>query len=591
MGSNIAPPPGYEHYVDSPSLGFSGPPPGYEHYVDSTPKSVMITPKEESKGFLPSLWGQVNPAEVASGLWEYLKATTPHLVSADEDAQQFKENKAKTTQALDELTNHLKSGDFESAADTAAKYIIPGYEGVSAQYKSGDKAGALGTTVGGLAKLYLMKKLGDAGASAVEGAAGLPAKATAANPTTAMIRAYGPNAVDINTLDQALKDVKSTASGPISSNADLIDAAKNYLQKNRNDLETWKAIPRDIGKQTSGSSIGQAMLDAAGDTLKQENPGAYNAVADRASTWNRNFTVDELEKRLKESNAKLNGYYNSPTGKQNAAIASGLNVAEEEAKARALRDTLYKMLDPENGGAGPREIQKRYGGVANLLNTAIDKQAAIAGQSAVSPLAGLREDIMNHARIFRQGDVSPTNSDAYIEAAMKNVGDTTPHPAPANTPNVKGYLPKAPYTGPPVDTSFVHGVDPTAMDRQYVEGRLLPPASSGIGVSGTTVPDILGRTMRGSGSSGVPLLESNPGAGNTTVNPATREFQVPPPRYQNLRNQGTREVSPKTGTPSSMQGLQRSTDLSEKQIAAIKDAIKDHGTLTRADMSRIGNME
>jgi hypothetical protein len=539
-------------------------------------KDVMITPPDKP-GFFSGL--------KASTLDPLVKLFTTNPVDTAK-------NLAGTVigkEDLDAIHDAVKKGDYGEAATRVGKWATEGPVGrmahgivdpIQVDLQNGNYSHAAGQAAGDALMLAIPE---------VGRFSGLTKAATAVDPTVAAIRAYGPSAVDVDTIGQALKDVKSASTKPIESNADLIDAAKGYLKNNRDALETWKAIPRDIKAQSSGKAIGDAMLGSAGETLKQENPMAYDAIAQRASTWNRPFSVEELEQRLKESNAKLNGYYGAAQGKQNAMISSGLNVAEEEAKAGALRSTLYKLLDPDGEGAGPREIQQRYGGVANLLNNAIDKQAMIKGQQSISPLAGLREDIMNSTRIFRHGDVIPTNSDALIKSAMANVGEAEPHPIPADTPNVRGYLSSGARQMPPItdlNDGRVTSPPVTNLDRQYVEGRLLNPASSPAG-QGTIVPDVLGRAMRGMPD----LLESNPGAGNTTVTQGTSEFQVPPKKFQNLKNQVTREVPAKTGTPSGTQGLQRSSDLSEGQVAAIRAAVKDHGTLTKADLAKIAGME
>lgn len=324
------------------------------------------------------------------------------------------------------------------------------------------------------------------------------ANAVHVDPVRNVIKALRPtsaNADFIETAPGALSDIKSMEdpASPISSNEDFRAHAQAYLDHNRTAMDAYEAIPHAIGASVEGSPITRAMLDAGGDMLKLEDPEAYAALERKAQSYDRPFTLRELKNLHQEGNKRLNGFWNASPDKQAAHLGAGLNPAVEEAKVAAIRDLRYQGLDPENNGAGPREINRRYGAVADLLNASNKRRNAVLGEQPESPFIGLREDILHNTRLIRHGTELPKNSDGLIRRAMANVEPDGGHPSPPDTPGVAGYLGPGPIvTPPPEDTSFVRGAP--AMTQPPNPQRALPPASTRFAGS---VPDH-------SGARGVP---------------------------------------------------------------------------------------
>lgn len=189
-------PAGYK--LDSaPSL-----PPGYR--LDSTAASGP-------HGFSESLWNKVNPGEVASGLWEFLKASTPHMETYDPATEQARMERYRAK--LSEITSHIKSGDIGAAANVAARAMLPGVAEAEDQYASGDKSGAAGTVTGELAKLYLAKKLGDVAVATPEAVSAAASSKTAGVMGDLVKKVAGRELKSkferVNKIIQTGKDVKA----------------------------------------------------------------------------------------------------------------------------------------------------------------------------------------------------------------------------------------------------------------------------------------------------------------------------------------------------------------------------------------------
>lgn len=449
------------------------------------------TPKGGLAGFKEAMTTPSNWVPAAGAVAARTIGAVPSMVAGfvDSNNRHLAEDPAQAEANIRSLHNKGKEaidafhkGEYGQAAKHASE-AIGQYFGLDDQVKaindhlsSGDERGAAGYGLGLLTQLGagagLNHVLGWADGSVVGNK--LWGALNKVEPRIPILQAYGANAVDLKTIDTAIQDIKTGAAGkPIKTNADAIAAAKTYLKMNRKTFEAYQASKQGPDAKVSGEDIGKAMLDAAGDTLQQEHPEAYEAIERKAKTWNRDFTEAELGKRLSESNAKLNGFYNAGTAKQNAMINSGLNVAEEEAKVRALRETYYKFLHPEGEGAGPRELQKRYGGVLHFLSNAVDAEGSIQSQLPDSLMQGLKQDMghdltalrnaaIGHTHMPRIGVTVPKNANELIARAFEHADTGGPHPLPPNSPPINRL-------------------------------KELPPASSMVGVSGVIAPDLAGK--------------------------------------------------------------------------------------------------
>jgi hypothetical protein len=234
-------------------------------------------------------------------------------------------------------------------------------------------------------------------------------------------------------------------------------------------------------RAVDGSPIAEAMRQTIPDQLILENPQRADAIAANADVYRRPFTVEQLDDFLKTTNAQLESYYNKYPTSQRKALAGDPQVAALEAKAKAIRDVLYKALDDPGQGAAARELNQRYGSLINLeseahrrLNVAL-RQApeslseqiskwSAAGQAAKGIFRLMRGDMTGAADIggaltqrqMAQWLKEQNTSDALIKAAFKNYN--TPS-APVDIPppfKPAGLLGKGPIvTPPPPDTSGI----------------------------------------------------------------------------------------------------------------------------------------
>ena len=376
-------------------------------------------------------------------------------------------------QLLEKAKASFGQGHYADATGHFINYLIPGgsaFEDIQDDLRNGNY-GHAAAKFGGLASSIVLPEKAPAIVAGVKSGAAkvgdVVNAATKVDAPTAIIKALKPssaNADFVETLPKALGDIKAAEpqTGPITSNETLIPAARAALDKNREAMNVWEAVPTSMNTQVHGAPIAQAMTNAAGDMMKLEDPAGYAAVADRAEAYNRPFSLPELKSLLQEGNKRLNAFYNAAPDRQAAQLGAGLNPAVEEAKLSTIRDLYYKALDPENEGAGPRDIQQRYGAAADLLNTAMHRRNAILGEQDLSPWERFKEDLKGTTQLTRlEGHLAPaaSNSDELIQKAFQAVEPGGVHPVPADTPIPRGRLgAPAIATPPPADTSFVRGV-------------------------------------------------------------------------------------------------------------------------------------
>lgn len=309
------------------------------------------------------------------------------------------------------------------------------------------------------------------------GAYGLPKMAggvkslARVDPTTAMVKALRPtpsNSGFTENLSESLPYIKSAASGPIRSNEDLIAATKNAVSGHQGSLDAWLDRGRRMGLQISGDPIVTATEGALSSAMKMENPGQASAIIYqiRKAYGAKKLSVDQMRQLLKDKNAELDSFYDKSTGKQNSTVTSGAPQAVVKAQRDAIADTLYKALDPENQGAGPRSIQRQTGNMMELSDAATRRKNAIASEKPISKLGviGKRATaLLDLPGKALHGNVEEGlsnlfhgpagTSDPLIRRAFSAVGESKPLPTPGPF-EPRGLLGPAPIaTPPPADTS------------------------------------------------------------------------------------------------------------------------------------------
>lgn len=287
------------------------------------------------------------------------------------------------------------------------------------------------------------------------------------------LRRYG-GAMPQSTLGKTMQAIGKTTGGagwdqPVVGAADLrvgatpIDTAIKNMQAG---LDPWLDRARQMGVQIPGDQIVTATQKAIPDLMWTRDPNGAQALVDQArqAFGGKTFTPDQFRDWLKTENGTLRSFYNQAAPAQGAAQNAGTPSAIEEAQANAIRDNLYRYLDPDNNGDGPREIQRRTGNLYKLRNAAERRYNSILGEKPVTPLAALAQPLSAAVKFFRGDPMGAVGtlehpfrgpSDAMITDLYRQLPAGADLPQPQQvTP--KGLLGPAPIvTPPPPDTSGI----------------------------------------------------------------------------------------------------------------------------------------
>lgn len=439
-------------------------------------------------------------------------------------------------------TDVLK-GAASTLAPVAMGAALPALAAAPAATVGGMALGAAGAAGGGAAgrgavKAFgggpdaqeLAETVGNIGGGALGGFAGSKAgpALTRLNPERAVNRIFRPSPSDSEfpeVAPQAFSDVKKfggstpqTFTGkPKVGVAELrpggnTDAAIQAMQGQG--LEPWLARARNMGVKIPGDEIVAATRKAIPDLMRVRDLQGAAALESQAQEafGGKTFSPDQFRDWLKTENGTLRSFYNKPGVGQGAAEAAGTPTAIEKAQADAMRDTLYRHLDPEHGGAGPREIQQRTGNVITLRNAAERRSNAIMGEKPLTPAGAFAAPGMALIRALRGYPSEALGtlahpfrgpSDALISNLYRQVPEGTALPQPplfqprALLEPGATRMPAIPDTSGPIRSIIPPNFGSSSM-------RLLPGASSQIGVSGTVTPDIIARGLRGTGQGLLP---------------------------------------------------------------------------------------
>lgn len=382
--------------------------------------------------------------------------------------------------------------------------------GAKALGASDDQAG-LASDVAGLVAGGYGGKLGMRGGAAVaqrakdvaagageEGLGGALAAAvrTAApsTPTQLATQALRPEARNLrfetDAEQRALPDIKRAelASGkPITGLEDFKETTLAAKRDNRAEFDAIAGPMRGTWSRVDLNPVADAMVASIPSKTKLENPSAIARILKRAALYRRPFTVDETEALLRDTNAKLEGFYARYPTAQRSAVRAMPDVAETVAQAQELRTALYKTLDAPGQGAAARELQQRYGALMDVeheierrwnvfkrqqpesLSEQIGAVRA-AGQVARGAVKLVTGNAVSAAADFASAAggraVSKAlkefqTTDTLLRRAMRGVTPSAPVPPPAR-PVIAGLLPAgAVRGGPGADPSFARGVPAT----------------------------------------------------------------------------------------------------------------------------------
>jgi len=338
-------------------------------------------------------------------------------------------------------------------------------------------------------------------------------KTAPAAPKSIMIQALRPRNTRLGfeaALDRALPELKATEGQlgkPIASVDDLLAASKLAKQRIRGQIEQMMGPVRQHGLTADTSSVATAIEDSIPRKVQMQDPAKVESIKKMADVYRGRMDIDDVDTLIRETNAELEAYYNKNPGARARATAANPDTAQLEAEVSALRKVRDQMLDAPGGGAGAKELYRRYGSLMEIEDAAW-RRSNVAKRAAPESLTEQMSKIMAARDIARAGlrgvtgdflgagkalmDLAQARagtqaakflkeqqtSDALVRSAMRIYrgapGAITMPPPVA----IRGLLPSASVrVGAPQvpDPSFVRGV-PAEYGRRPLSGLLNPPA-------------------------------------------------------------------------------------------------------------------
>lgn len=361
------------------------------------------------------------------------------LVTGDTEHAMGAENVALWQKAKDAYDR----GDYIGAAAHALNYAVNGVPGLGGaldrageKFAAGDVAGGIGDTLGTATNFYLGAKVPEAivkGKAAIAATPEYAKSVLAANPTIAINKAlkFRPTA-DISDIPGALADVKAAEVTPTVSNDTLLQNITAAKAANRAAFDKWIDNKGDV--PVSGAPILAATAASIPETMWIENPKMAQSIIDSAKGYATDLTADKLARILEEKNGELNSFYNRAPSAQQAAVQSGAPEAVVKAQRDSAAAVLYDFLDPDNKGAGPRAIQRRYGAMLELEEAAQARANAIAREQPVSKAGKLVKMGEAAGQLMKLDPEKAAHtwagSDSLIRRALANTDPNGVYPEP-----------------------------------------------------------------------------------------------------------------------------------------------------------------
>jgi len=340
------------------------------------------------------------------------------------------------------------------------------------------------------------------------------------DPHDAAFRAIKPAATRLDFdkhLRVAMPDIRAAAPKPIQGVADALEAVKAAKQANRAAYDKYRGPANQRGTVVDMSPVADAMDASIPQTLLFEaERGVQSAQQQVAGMRARNkayrtqVSMAKAELFLQEANAELDAFYAKYPRQQWRALATNPESASTFSKAQAARAAIYKTLESETEGAGPRAIQSRYGSLLEVeqqlqrRKNVADRQqpqslaqqagkASAFGKVALGVGKALNKDFMGAVGSAVEGLAIKSASDWIKEqqtsnallkrafADYKNPQSPFPVPAPVQIPELLEAPPRPMPRGRPMPGGLQ---------------LALPPSHnvSGIG-GGIVVPDFINKDV------------------------------------------------------------------------------------------------
>lgn len=323
------------------------------------------------------------------------------------------------------------------------------------------------------------------------------------DPKTMIVQALKPRASSTGfdaALDRALPELKATEAAlgkPIENVDDLLKATKAAKQRIRAQYDSLGDPQRQMGSTVDLTPVGDAIEQSIPRKVRLQSPARARRIAKQAALYRKRYSLEDAEQFLKETNAEIEAFYDKFPASQRRAIAANPEIARKVAEAKALRDAIYQSLDAPGQGNAARELQRRYGSLLEVEETAFRRSNVAKRQQPES----LSEQIgavraageiargawkVAHGNLTGAADIAAgaagrstakflkeqQTTDALIKRAFATFSETpTVIQMPARRP-VRGLLPQAAHiTPPPTNPSFVRGV-PAQYAQREVQGLL-----------------------------------------------------------------------------------------------------------------------
>jgi hypothetical protein len=297
--------------------------------------------------------------------------------------------------------------------------------------------GLVGGTLGGAGGEYGSQLLGagegtshaigDVTATLAGGAAAKLPDAFKVDPRIALTRGLRPtpsNEGFPKAVPQSIAGIKASNPGFVpkveNGELNLAPAANKAIEAHNAALEPY--LQRAEGTTVPHEPIVRATQRAIGEMLPSEQGPSAQRLVDRAEQDFSELGPRQMLERLRLINQRLSSYYNRNSAGQSALLADiPDNVLK--AQAEAIRETLYNHLDPENAGAGPRDIQARAGHIIDIRDAANRRGNAIVAEQPLTAFGKVWDPIKGFVRSLIPA--LPTGSGiAYAEGSE---GRSLPH--------------------------------------------------------------------------------------------------------------------------------------------------------------------
>lgn len=190
------------------------------------------------------------------------------------------------------------------------------------------------------------------------------------------------------TLKSAIPDAAQaaeTTKQPIESLADLADAVKSAKTKLWSEVKSVQAPFKT--DEINASGVGDAMKSVINPRFRQQNPEAVKKIEGLAKQYNRDMSVDEIEKYIEDANNELHSYYSKNKVGRDVAYRDpdvGFKVREVEA-LRRLQEQALDRLSMANGQVSAN-LKRRYGALRNVEEE-VNRRKIVAERQAPASLS------------------------------------------------------------------------------------------------------------------------------------------------------------------------------------------------------------